>query len=503
MLTVGLSLFAACTTAQPEPSPGPTAAAFAPEFAGAACPADVEVTLLVDHSCGYLTVLQNRSDDDGAWARLLVVRMDPPGGAASPDPVLVAGADIGDEPQIGSFAPLAARVGRTVYVLEPRGVGHSVPALTCPEVEELAVEVVESPSDDERAREHFLDAVEVCRARLVADGVDIGGFGVAEAAADIEDLRRALDIPQWNLVSYGSNSRFVLESVRRFPDAVRAVAMDSPELPQFGIGRGPDALTAAIGNLSEACAQQPACESAAPDLDALLRDAIARLDATPLEIEVTDGRLAEQAGGAVEVRLDGGSALRAMRLALAGDGPAYAARLPAAIAAAAAGEPPALFAEILGNDPSLCAGYRPLCPRDRTFSLGVYLSVVCGDPAPAQEGGEAPYRRLFEDNPYLAACESWSVPPANSGTNEPLATDLPVLIMTGALDSFSGALAAADAAADLPNALVLEVPGQTHNVLGFSDCTLAIRNAWIDEPGARPDTACLEELTITFEIDAD
>lgn len=152
VLTVGLSLFAACTTAQPEPSPGPTAAAFAPEFAGAACPADVEVTLLVDHSCGYLTVLQNRSDDDGATARLLVVRMDPPGGAASPDPVLVAGADIGDEPQIGSFAPLAARVGRTVYVLEPRGVGHSVPALTCPEVEELAVEVVASPSDDEGSR---------------------------------------------------------------------------------------------------------------------------------------------------------------------------------------------------------------------------------------------------------------------------------------------------------------------------------------------------------------
>lgn len=325
VLTVGLSLFAACTTAQPEPSPGPTAAAFAPEFAGAACPADVEVTLLVDHSCGYLTVLQNRSDDDGATARLLVVRMDPPGGAASPDPVLVAGADIGDEPQIGSFAPLAVRVGRTVYVLEPRGVGHSVPALTCPEVEELAVEVVASPSDDERAREHFLDAVEVCRARLVADGVDIGGFGVAEAAADIEDLRRALDIPQWNLVSYGSNSRFVLESVRRFPDAVRAFAMDSPEFPQFGIGRGPDALTAAIGNLSAACAQQPACESAAPDLEALLRDAIARLDATPLEIEVTDGCLAEQAGGAVEVRLDGGAALRAIRLALAGDGPARSA----------------------------------------------------------------------------------------------------------------------------------------------------------------------------------
>lgn len=122
---------------------------------------------------------------------------------------------------------------------------------------------------------------------------------------------------------------------------------------------------------------------------------------------------------------------------------------------------------------------------------------------PVQEDGEAPYRRLFEDNPYLAACESWSVSPANAAIHEPLTTDLPVLIMTGALDSFSGASAAADAAAYLPNALVLEVPGQTHNVLGFSDCTLAIRNAWIDEPGARPDTACLEELTITFEIDAD
>ncbi len=504
VLTVGLSLFAACTTAQPEPSPGSTAAAFAPEFAEEACPADVEVTLLVDHSCGYLTVLQDRSRAGGATVRLLVVRMDPPGAVAAVDPMLVAGADIGDEPHIGSFAPLAARVQRTIYVLEPRGVGHSEPELTCPEIEELAVEVVESPFGDETVREHFLDAVAACRARLVADGVEIGSFGVTEAAADIEDLRQVLDIPRWNLVSYGSNSRFVLESVRRFPDGVRAVAIDSPEFPQFGVATGPEAFASAVSELSVACSAQPECASAAPDVEALLETAVARLDARPLEIEVTDGARAEQAGGAVLVRLDGATALRAVRFALGGDGPVNATQLPAAIAAAAAEEPAPLFARILANDPVLCAGYRPLCRSEAgTFSLGVYLSVLCGDPAPILEQGDSPNPRLFEDNPYLAACERWDIPPGDASIHEPLATDLPVLIMTGTLDSFSAASAAEDAAASLPNALVLEAPGQTHNVLGFSDCTLAIRNAWIDEPGARPDTACLEELTITFEIDAD
>ena len=508
-LAAGLALLTACT-ATPDPTPSPSAT-FAPTFVEEACPTDVEVTLLVDHACGSLTVLQNRAAEDGATVRLLVVRMDAPEGAPATDPILVAGADIGDELQIGSFAPLVTRVQRTVYVLEPRGVGHAQPLLACPEVDELAVDVVEAPYGDVTVRQRLLAAVGACRKRLVEEGVEIGSFGVADAAADIEDLRLALGIPNWNLVSYGSNSRFVLESVRRFPAGVRAVAIDSPQFPQFGPEVDPEAMVHAMGELAAACSSGPECVSIAPEVETLLQQAVARLDAAPLDIEVADAGGSDRGSRPVVVHLDGRAALRAVRSALGGDGPSNATRLPAAIAEASAGQPSRLLAEILANDPVLCAGYRPLCPRQpRTFSLGVYLDVLCGDIAPfldedlfAETVRDSPYRGLFEDNPYLAACDVWATRQSEASLHEPLATDLPVLIMVGRLDSYSSPPAATSAAASLPNGFVVEVPGQTHNVLGFTECTLGIRNAFINDPETRPDTRCLEGLAITFDMTPD
>jgi pimeloyl-ACP methyl ester carboxylesterase len=511
-VAAGLVLFTACAAIPPDPTPSPsTAATFAPAFVEEACPTDVEVTLLVDHACGSLTVLQNRAAEDGGTVRLLVVRLNAPEGATAADPVLVAGADIGDELQIGSFAPLVTRVQRTVYVLEPRGVGHAQPLLACPEVDELAVDVVEAPSGDVTVRERFLAAVGACRKRLVEEGVDIGSFGVADAAADIEDLRLTLGIPRWNLISYGSNSRFVLESVRQFPVGVRAVAIDSPEFPQFGPEVDPEAMVHAMGELAAACASEPACASVAPEVETLLQQAVARLDAAPLDIEVADASGTDDGSRPVSVRLDGRATIRAVRSALGGDGPSNATRLPAAIAEASAGQPSRFLAEILANDPVLCAGYRPLCPRQpRTFSLGVYLDVLCGDIAPfldedqiAVTVRDSPYRSLFEDNPYLAACDVWATPPSEASFHEPFATDLPVLIMVGRLDSYSSPSAAMSAAATLPNGFVVEVPGQTHNVLGFTECTLDIRNAFINDPETRPDTGCLGDLAITFDMTSD
>jgi hypothetical protein len=43
------------------------------------------------------------------------------------------------------------------------------------------------------------------------------------------------------------------------------------------------------------------------------------------------------------------------------------------------------------------------------------------------------------------------------------------------------------------------VPAQTHNVLGYTECTLTIRNAWVDHPDRAPaETGCLAGLRITF-----
>ena len=69
---------------------------------------------------------------------------------------------------------------------------------------------------------------------------------------------------------------------------------------------------------------------------------------------------------------------------------------------------------------------------------------------------------------------------------------VPTLVLRGALDPYSAPLGdVAAATAGAAKVYPLEIPNQSYNVLGYTECPRAIRNAWIDSPTAPPDTSCL------------
>jgi pimeloyl-ACP methyl ester carboxylesterase len=320
---------------------------------------------------------------------------------------------------------------------------------------------------------------------------------VAAAGADVADLRQALGIAEWNLIGFGSQSRILLEAARQDADGVRSVVLDSPQLPGL-----PDAVVArqglddAIAALGVACAADPACDAAAPDLPALFDAALARLDADPITVTDDEG---------APILVDGGAFLRVVRSVLGGDGPANVHELPATIASAADGDVSDQVVRILSRDPTLCAGYRPLCLDAGSFSLGSYLSILCRNDEPfvdltaLDSDPRPPVEVVLGDNPYLAACDPWHVPPADEEVSEPVGGTYPLLVLTGELDSFVPHASVAQSVSDRQDTHVLQVPAQTHNVIGFADCAITIRNAWVDRPDAPPaDTSCLGTLTISF-----
>ena len=70
-----------------------------------------------------------------------------------------------------------------------------------------------------------------------------------------------------------------------------------------------------------------------------------------------------------------------------------------------------------------------------------------------------------------------------------------MLVYTGQLDSWSARPNVEAALPGLSGASYFEVPGQTHNVMGFTDCSIAMRNAWLDDPAKPPpDTSSLARL---------
>lgn len=497
-------VMAACGTTEPTVSTAPSIAAFQPSYSEVVCPDDVEITLLIHHSCGRLSVLEDHSKPAGRTISLFVVRMDPPG-EASADPMLVIGGDIGDAAGFGGLAPLPGRVHRTAYVMEPRGVGHSEPSLACPEFDGLAIAAVEAESGDPTFRQQMLTAVKACRDRLTASGVDVAAYDSAAAAADVVDLRKALGISRWNLIGFGSQSRILIEAARLDTDAIRSVVLDSPQLPGL-----PDALLAerglkeAIATLARTCAADTACNATAPELSDLFGTALAQLDAHPVTVTNTTGALSQLAGAPVQIRVDGGTLLRVVRSILGGDGPANVAELPSSIASAAVGGVSDQLVRILGTEPTLCAGYRPICGH-AGFSLGAYLSILCRDDAPfidvsAVDADPTPaYHTVFGDNPYLAACVPWAVPPGDDVGHRPLGESLPLLVLAGQFDAFVPDTLVTGSLSARLNTYLVRVPAQTHNVIGFAECAIAIRNSWVDRPEASPaDTSCLDSLKVTF-----
>jgi hypothetical protein len=67
------------------------------------------------------------------------------------------------------------------------------------------------------------------------------------------------------------------------------------------------------------------------------------------------------------------------------------------------------------------------------------------------------------------------------------------MIIRGAFDPFSAPLSeVSKAVSGMANVFTLEIPNQSYNALGYTECPVAIRNAWIDAPTApAADTSCL------------
>ena len=306
----------------------PSPVAFEPTYEVVDCPEDVVSQSLSDVECGYLTVLEDRSDPAGATIRLFTTKTDPPGGTTTPDPAFGGAGNLGADNGPSDDSAGAQRIHRAVYTLDIRGHDHSGPNLECPEVRAAGPTLAGLRSRDPEHRRLLLEAVTACRDRLAGEGIDLAAYDVAATVGDLEDLRQALGLPLVNVNANLNGSRISSEYVRTYPDAVRVFVMDSPTLasPET-LSVAPAAFDLAIENLSSLCATQPACRARFPDLGAAIQEATAKLDAAPVTIEVDGTVEAVKAGHPIKVVVDGAAYLRFVRYTLGAGGGELAAEI--------------------------------------------------------------------------------------------------------------------------------------------------------------------------------
>jgi pimeloyl-ACP methyl ester carboxylesterase len=459
--------------------------------------------VVVAVSCGYLTVLEDRSRPDGRTIQVFVVRIEPPGGTTTPDPVLALG-HLASQDGYGSMTGAAERTHRIEYLIDPRGIGHSKPSLDCPEVAAAGPALAGLRLSDSARTAMLLDAVRACRDRLVGQGIDLAAYDLAANAADIEDLRTALAIKRWNLLTTGDASRLALEVAHRYPAGIRSLFIDSPSLPTPDfLTIGPTALDLAISRLVAACAEQPACSRGYPHLDAMIRAAEGQLEAQPLTFDISGTVTAVQLGHPIRVVVDGAALVRLIRADLGSAGGAGAGDVARTVKKVLdgklSGDDQAVVS--LADDVGDCLGILTNCERP---NLGALYSIVCRDFASqvdqprlqAAIDSRSAYAEVYAPGPLLTPCGAWSVGPATPSLAGPITGGVPTVIIRGEFDPYSAPMSEViKAVAGLTNVFTLEVPNQSYNALGDDECPRAIRNAWIDAPGAPPaDTSCLAQI---------
>jgi len=272
ILRGSLTAWLLLATATPPPA---TAAQQAPQaFEPAPCPR-ATVREFEDErrlTCGFLSVLEDRTQPNGPRIKLNVVRVKAVSPRPAEDPVIMLaggpGEGLGDLVPLlfGEDAPLEPLLAdRDWIVLDQRGTGRSQPALDCPELTNLSAPEQLTRVSDEDPTSGRVVALRLCRERLAAAGVNLSAYNTVENAADVAALRTALGIKSFNLYAESYGTRLALAIVRDHPDGLRSLILDSTYPLQAGLN--PVLATnysRALNRVFDRCDADPGCSAGFP-----------------------------------------------------------------------------------------------------------------------------------------------------------------------------------------------------------------------------------------------
>jgi len=482
-----------------------------PVFEPAPCPFSVPSAFVEGETveCGYLVVPEDRAVPDGRTIRLAVAIFHPGGDAAEPDPILYLEGGPGGSPLKARMSNIDALLSplfpaqRDIILFDQRGVGYSEPALECPDFVDLYLNLLDKELDGERLTgqqvlAEKVAALESCAADL-SEIADLTVYNTANSAADVNDLRIALGYEQVNLWGSSYGTRLALEVMRDYPDGVRSVLLDAPYTPEADLYLAtPGSFDRALTVLVEACADDPDCNRAYPDLRDVLFEAYARLNETPVSTNVLD----PVTGARWPVLMDGDMLMEQIFRAL------YMTDIRPVM-------PRIIYDARDGQFDTLLLVTRQDVLRQYIRTWGMYFSVLCHEEIPfsswtAFQAAVEPYPEFvgFFDGFEVGGlsyqtCPVWGAGVADARENEPVVSDIPTLITTGEYDPIVPPTFGAVASETLSNSHFYVFPGIGHGAIPVDDCPVGIVLAFWDDPSAALDDSCLSTMAVApFELPA-
>ena len=374
------------------------------------------------------------------------------------------------------------RRNRDILLIDQRGTGESA-TMDC----EFDDDILEG----EYSVEVTVEYTERCLEQLPHDP---RFFTTSVAVTDMEAVRDALGYPALNLYGVSYGTRVAQHFARRYPNSTRTVVIDGVVPPQLSLG--PEIATEsqkAVDNILARCAEDDACNERFPGVAADFERVVEELRAAPVTIDVPNpstGRPENLAFGEGE---------RAGAIRLLADHPNSSALMPLLIHEAGKGNYVPLGSQFMMT----------MIAMADAMSLGMHNSVMCTEDVPFYDkssidydGLAASYMGTFQLDALEAICSVWPAGPIDDEFKVPLATDLPVLLLSGDSDPITPPRYADLAAVDLDNATHLIGKHQGHGQISVG-CTPQLVADFIDTADpTQLDASCLERsFVMPFFLD--
>ena len=451
-----------------------------------------------DVRCGRLIVPEDWSTMSGREVAIRYVVFPAPSEIRQPDPVLFISGGPGEPAFIdrGGIARWSELVSRTAWLrdrdlvlYDQRGVGVSEPRLTCPEVAEAGAGIFIEALGHEEAAIRWRTAAQRCYERLLGEGHRLDRYNTAAHVRDASALLERLGYGSWNIVAVSYGTRIAANLLRQEEKSVRSIVLDSV-LPADARAylETADNAARAFERLAEHCAAEPKCNAQAPKLLENIFAALERAGKAPLTVPIP-----RQGKKPLRVSLDDAKLAEVLMYAFYDAGKTR--ELPAAITAVSRGELRALapFAQQALDTYTSAA-----------ISHGLFFSVICSDEFPFNEPQDVAkaadrsglLKQFALADLGLVACPAWPVGAADGSARLPVASDAPVLILSGDLDPATPPEYASRVAATLTSARIYKFPWIGHGVIGAHECADKLVADFLADPRAAKLDECGAPLSV-------
>lgn len=437
------------------------------------------------YTFGYLEVPENRRNPISYTIKIPVYIFKSRSENPQPDPIIytVGGPGETTMPSAQYMKYYQYLDDRDVILVEQRGNYYAKPHLACPTWAQAVYESKLPGVDSQYADSLLKAAAEACKDRLIIKGVDLNGYNTHEIAADIADLVATLGIKRYNLLTVSYSTKIAQVLMRDYPAGIRSVVMDSP-LPlevsydEESVGN----LLASLELLCADCEADPSCRAAFPNLQTRFLDYLAEKNRDPLVVKVKNPHTRQ-----TETFYLSGTDLIAV---FTGASTSEVADIPYEMDQLMQGNLRSVKKQLatLFQSPGDGAG------------IGMRLSVWCAEEYPFAD--QQVIRAETHRYPALAGlspavfdssiCDIWGVKPVSAKENQPIQSNMPVLLISGEYDHDTPPTWAAQMHQRLPKSHHLIFKGWKHTPTTNwgNPCAMEAAHAFFNQPDRLPQPDC-------------